>query len=134
MCGYLSCYAAILQTTVVYSRAGGVSNMKNPFEPSEAFSWCERAIKRKQCAMTPDVVDSFLNIAGYELSRMHGQNFAIIMQAVQKFCVEGASKASRQGARTRLALYVQEYVAAGSRIHKVPDGKVLPRTDSKNAG
>lgn len=131
MCGYISCYAAVLQTTEVYS-ATGRSQLENPFKLQEAGQWLARVIERPEPSITPDIVVAFLSIAGYELARYFKTEFGPFLDNIQRNCVAGAGKSTRPGPLSRLAVFVDEYKRAGGRVPKMPVGKALPVRDFEN--
>jgi GLE1-like protein len=132
MCGYVSLYAAVVQTVVVLGPRGGVSGLKNPFAITDAWSWLARVINSPQRSITPDIVIAFLEIAGYEISRQYGSMFRKLVASLSEVCVHHAAQTARPGAKSRIAGFVDDYVKSGYRIEVVPTGKVLPASDAEN--
>jgi hypothetical protein len=131
MCGYVSSYAAVVQTVEVYG-PGGRTTMQNPFPREDAWGWLARIVNGPQRGVTPDIVCAFLDIAGFELARMYGAHFRALLASVRDVCVNHAAKNSRPGARSRIVGYVEDYERSGGRILEAPSGKVLPVRDSEN--
>jgi hypothetical protein len=132
MCGYVTLYAAIVQTVDVHGPSGLHRGVRNPFTPDEAWGWLARIVNGPQRSITPDIVHAFLDIAGYELSRLFGSNFASLLASLQTVVVRHASKDARPGAKSRIDGYIDDYVRAGHRVPKPPAGKVLPVSDAEN--
>lgn len=131
MCGYVSLYAAVLQTTEVLGPHGKTS-AQNPFPPSDAWAWLARAVNGPQRSVTPDIVHAFLDIAGFEMSRIYGSNFGRLLASVQEVCVRHASKSARPGAKSRISGFVEDFFKAGCTVREAPPGKYLPASDAEN--
>jgi GLE1-like protein len=134
MCGYVSLYAAILQTVGVLGPRGLVIEMNNPFSLADAWTWLAKIINsKKQRPIMPDVVMAFLDISGFEMSRKWKTAFAPMVLSLVQSCVDNAAKGARPGAKSRIVVYVEDFTRSGNKVIKPPAGKVLPASDAENA-
>lgn len=134
MCGYVRLFAAILQTDTLYHNLQhGTAAAKNPFSPELGWSWLARIANQEQRSITPDIVHTFLSVAGFRLAKVYGNHFAALLNSVHEACVRRAAKSARPGAVSRLDMYISEFFRSNN-VLQPPEGRDLPAADAENQG
>lgn len=129
MAGFVGLFAALVVT--MHAR-GGPRLERSPFTPDEGWTWLARIVNGKQRSITPAIVVSFLENAGYGLSRMYGKQFAKLMGTVKVSVLEGAVAGTPPGPRANLEAILREFGEMGNRFKDVPEGMVFPESDAVN--
>lgn len=107
MAGLVVLYAAVIQGQPFKKAA------KNPFDLDFAWIWLAALLNMKPRAITPYVVASFLETAGYRMSLKYGANFQGLMGFVMHTFLPMIPSASI-GAKTRLKIWVEGVLERGA--------------------
>lgn len=107
MAGLVVLYAAVIQGQPFKKAA------KNPFDLDFAWIWLAALLNMKPRTITPYVVASFLETAGYRMSLKYGANFQGLMGFVMHTFLPMIPSASI-GAKTRLKIWVEGVLERGA--------------------
>lgn len=118
----------------LYAALIASSGPNNPaFSAGDGWTWLARVVNAKrQHHIIPDIVVSFLEAAGHDLSVKYRRQFAKLMATVQARCVRKASKSAPPGPKANLENMINNFIAAGCSFSEPPEGKVLPVSDAVN--
>lgn len=127
--GSIHLLAAMFQMHLPSLKLPGLENVSNPFPIDYAWTFLSRIANRRQRHVTPDVVMSFLETAGYGLSQAYGSQFAKLMVVLKKAVLMHPSPYAQTLPLTNVVILVEEYEKNGNRYITVPEGRNLPLHD-----
>lgn len=117
MCGIIALYGAIMQTKPL--RKG----LQHPHDLSHAWTWIASILNMSPRPITPLLICSFLEVAGYELAAMYSKNFPSLMNYLVDVYIPRLP-AECIAAKTRLELYLED-VKRRDFKPACPDGSIL---------
>jgi nucleoporin GLE1 len=113
MCGLISFYAAIVQSIPLRP------NSVNPYDIKFGWIWVASILNMRPRPITPYVLASFFDIAGYSMFKAYGPNFLSIMEFLQHTFLPMVPSVSI-AAKTRLKIFVEDTLE--NRRVKEPEG------------
>lgn len=113
MCGIVSFYAAIVQSTPLRP------NSVNPYDVKFGWIWVASILNMHPRPITPYVVAAFFDIAGYSMHKAYGINFLSIMEFLHNTFLPMVPSVSI-AAKTRLKIFVEDALEHGG--VKEPEG------------
>jgi len=126
MCGYVSLYAALVQTELPESLGIGA----NPYGIEHGWRWLARVANMKPRNLTCMAIDAFLDIAAFSLSSRYGRQFHKLMQALLDNVLPTVPSKAPPGPTSRLETFLKEILE--KRAVDAPKGKFMPYADSEN--
>lgn len=124
-------YAALCQMKMAPGPTG-VDARPNLFGLDDAWTWLARVVNGKQHPFVPITVVAFIDVAGYEMCRRYGKQFAKLMACVQQRVLKKAVKGTPPGPLANIENLVHEFVKNKFVVPNEPHGKSLPVRDAVN--
>ncbi|KAI8318414.1 GLE1-domain-containing protein [Martensiomyces pterosporus] len=109
MNGMLSLYAAVLQTTPPNSQP-------NPFPVAHGWTWLARITNLRPRAISPSLVNTFLEIAGASMMAAYGAQFKKALDFIARHWVPAIplDEPLAVASKSRLSTYMDTYVSTGT--------------------
>lgn len=117
MCGIVALYGAIMQTRPM--RKG----LPHTHDLGHAWTWLASILNMTPRPITPPILCSFLEVAGYEISQRYPKDFPSLMEYLQSVYIPRLP-AECVAAQTRLELYLEE-VRKRKFTPGPPEGSIL---------
>ena len=118
MNGIMALLGAIVQTK---STIGA----PNPYGIGNGWTWLASILNVRPQAITPFIICSFLETAGYKLWKAYNGNFLKILKYLRSHYLE-LLPAGSIAARTRLEIYINEFLCHDPPRVQPPEGCDLP--------
>jgi hypothetical protein len=116
MCGIVALYAAIVQTTAL-PHSYGISN---------GWTWLSRILNTPPRRITPLLLHTFLEVAGYDLYKQYPNQMPKVMRVLIQDVLPRMPEAAVASV-TRLQLFLEETVIKSGTI-PMPSGKHLKKS------
>mmetsp|Transcript_7071 Transcript_7071/g.12683 ORF Transcript_7071/g.12683 Transcript_7071/m.12683 type:complete len:619 (-) Transcript_7071:1627-3483(-) len=126
MCGYISLFAALVQTELPIELGIG----ENPCGIDYGWKWIARICNMKPRNMTCMMLASFLEICGYQLWKSYGFQYQKLMKYVHQNVLQNVPSTAPPGPTSRLKSMLEDYFNSGKM--DPPVGKYLPVNDAEN--
>lgn len=104
----------------------------NPFTLDYAWTWLARIVNRRQKTLAPDVVNAFLETAGYRMSQVYKSQFSKLVQSMRIAMLTHASPYASRLSLTNLEVWIDEFEKNGCQVIQPPSGRNLPMRDVVN--